>query len=323
MRPTTSVVAPSNPRHGGYKPRSTRSDERQVDFEVDRPDGAQVLLRVYGPPSGECVEPPILILDGIGCSGWAFRQIIPRLSRTRTVALMHYRGHGDSPTPPRPWKLSMHILADDAAAVMHQAGLGPSLVVGFSMGFQVALEYYRRHRDEVLGLVSLAGPSGRPLDAFGGGGWAAQALPFISGATRVAKGLYSRLWHDLLPSALVREISMRTSVDAQRINVRDFEVYFHGMSKMHPDLFVSMLGQAQAHCADDLLPDVKVPTLVIAGGRDTFIPSHSLRDMAFAIPNSRWQMFSTATHALPAEYPGEVYRVLEDLARELGPKASS
>jgi pimeloyl-ACP methyl ester carboxylesterase len=280
-----------------------------------------VHIHVYGPSAEEAIDPPILILDGIGCSGWAFRQIIPKLARGRRVALMHHRGHGASPTPPRPWKLSMHTLADDAAAASAAAQLGPCLVVGFSMGFQVALEFYRRHRSQVCGLVSLAGPSGQPLDAFGGGGWAAQALPFVTGATRLAKGIYSRLWRDVLPSTLVREISMRTSVDAQRINVRDFEVYFRGMSKMHPDLFVSMLGQAQAHCADDLLASVAVPTLVVAGGRDTFIPSHSLRSLAYAVPNSRWQVFPTATHALPAEYPGEVFRALEELAAEIAERS--
>ena len=60
-----------------------------------------------------------------------------------------------------------------------------------------------------------------------------------------------------------------------------------------------------------------VPTLVVAGGRDTFIPPHSLRRLSEAVPNSRWQLFPAATHALPAEYPGEVTRALAALAGEL------
>ena len=134
---------------------------------------------------------------------------------------------------------------------------------------------------------------------------------------KLARGVYSRAWKQLLPSALVREVSLRTSVDAQRINIHDLEVYFHGMSQVEPELFISMLEQAQAHSADDLLPRIDVPTLVIAGGRDTFIPPHSLRRLADAVPNSRWQLFPGATHALPAEYPGEVTRALGALAGEL------
>jgi pimeloyl-ACP methyl ester carboxylesterase len=210
----------------------------------------------------------------------------------------------------------MHTLADDAAAALDSARLEPAIVVGFSMGFQVALELYRRHRPRVRALVSLAGPSGSPLDAFGGGGWANHALPFVTAFSRLARGIYSRAWKQLLPSALVREVSLRMGVDARRINVHDLEVYFHGMSQMEPELFVSMLEQAQAHSADDLLRKVLVPTLIIAGGRDTFIPPHSLRRVADTVPNSRWQLFPGATHALPAEYPGEVLNALRELAGE-------
>ena len=67
----------------------------------------------------------------------------------------------------------------------------------------------------------------------------------------------------MLPSTLVREFSLRTSVDTQRISIHDLEVYFHGMSQVEPELFISMLEQAQAHSADDLLPR---PTAGLSGG---------------------------------------------------------
>jgi 3-oxoadipate enol-lactonase len=271
---------------------------------LSRADGARIYVRSIGPR--ESAEPALLILDGIGCSGWAFRRIIPRIAKQRRVVLMHYRGHGRSPTPPRPWHLGMHTLADDAADACTAVGVDRVVALGFSMGFQVALEFYRRHHERTAGLISLAGPPGQPLASFRGTNSFAFALPFMVAATRVAKQFTTRMWRSILPSRPVFDIGLRWEVNSARIDGRDFELYLRGMSEMAPELFVAMLEQAHRHCADDLLPRIRVPTLVIAGARDEFVPLSRLRQMASAIPGAQWEVFADATHALPAEYPEDI-----------------
>ena len=261
-------------------------------------------MRALGPR--DSTEPALLILDGIGCAGWAFRKIAPQIAKRRQVVFVHYRGHGRSPTPPRPWHLGMHTLADDAAAASTALGIDRVVVLGFSMGFQVALEFYRRHHERTAGLISLAGPPGQPLESFRGTNTFAFALPFMVAATRMATQLTTRAWRSILPSRQVFDIGLRFEVNRARIDSRDFELYLRGMADISPELFVAMLEQAHRHCADDLLPRIRVPTLVIAGARDEFVPLPRLREMAFAIPGARWEVFDDATHALPAEYPDEI-----------------
>ena len=168
------------------------ADDGEV-WELRRPGGVSLRYLRSGPDDAEA--PSILILDGIGCSGWAFRRIIPRLAERRRVVHLHYRGHGRSPDPPRPWRIRMTDFADDAAAACEHAGLGPVVVVGFSMGFQVALELFRRHRSRIVGLVSLAGPSGRVLRNFQGTQAFGQALPLgvVEHGVDPTHGLHQRL----------------------------------------------------------------------------------------------------------------------------------
>ncbi|PRP93799.1 2-hydroxy-6-oxononadienedioate/2-hydroxy-6-oxononatrienedioate hydrolase [Enhygromyxa salina] len=287
---------------------------------VDRDDGARLYVHSLGSASS---APALLIFDGIGCSGWAFRRLGPRLAEGQRVVLMHYRGHGKSPSPPRPWRLGMHTLADDAAAVCDALGIERVVALGFSMGFQVALEFYRRHRHRVLGLVSLAGPPGQPLASFQGTDSFSFALPFVVAATRVARQMTSRVWRSVLPSQPAIEFGLRYEVNAERIDSGDFELYLRQMADMNPELFVAMLEQAQRHTAEDLLPSIRVPTMVIAGARDSFVPVARLRTMAFAIPGARWEVIDEATHALPAEYPDELADQLLDFLSELsGPEPS-
>lgn len=284
---------------------------------LSREDGARIYVRVLG--QRESTKPALLILDGIGCAGWAFRQIAPRIARHRQVVFVHYRGHGRSPTPPRPWHLGMHTLADDAAAACTAVGVDRVVALGFSMGFQVALEFYRRHHERTAGLISLAGPPGQPLASFRGTNTFAFALPFMVAATRVAKQLTTRVWRSILPSRPVFDIGLRWEVNNERIDSRDFELYLRGLAEMNPELFVAMLEQAHRHCANDLLPRIRVPTLVIAGARDEFVPLPRLREMAFAIPGARWEVFEEATHALPAEYPEDISERIAAFLDQLDP----
>jgi 3-oxoadipate enol-lactonase len=293
-------------------------EPRSLHHWVVRDDGAQLHVRSLEPLDHATPEQPaLLILDGIGCAGWAFRRLAPQLAATHRVVLMQYRGHGNSPSPPRPWQLGMHTLADDAAAVCEALKIERVVALGFSMGFQVALELYRRHRSKVAGLISLAGPPGQPLASFQGTDAFAHLLPLVLATTRLAGQMTARLWQTILPSRRAIDFALRYEVNSERIDSRDFELYLRQMADMNPELFIAMLEQAQRHCADDLLAEIRVPTLVVAGARDDFVPLARLRAMAFAIPGARWEVLDEATHALPAEYPDELFRRIKSYLNEL------
>lgn len=271
---------------------------------LERDDGAVVWASAVGP--ADATRPALLILDGIGCAGWAFRRIVPRLAAHHRVIKMHYRGHGRSPVPPRPWRLSMPDLADDAAAVLDHFEAPRAIAIGFSMGFQVALELYRRHRAQVVGLVSLAGPASKALAQFQGTDVFGHVLPFVRAASKRARDLTVRLWRRVLPSRWLPLVGLHTQLHPMRIELGDLEFYLRQMSEIDPELFLEMLGEASRHTAEDLLPSVRVPTLVMAGAHDRFVPIDTLRRLAFATPTAQWVVVDDGSHALPAEFPDEV-----------------
>lgn len=269
---------------------------------LERSDGATVCVQAWG----ERGAPTILILDGIGCAGWAFRKILPVLRNDFRILLMHYRGHGRSPNPPRPWHLGLDVFADDAEATLQSEGADQAVVLGFSMGFQVALELYKRHRPRVAGMISIAGPSGRAVAQFQGTDIIGHALPFLRAATRHASDLTVRLWKTLLPHPTLRRFGMQSQLNLDRIDVEDIDFYLSQMSKMSPELFLELLQQAARHSSEDIMPRVRVPSLIMAGGKDTFIPLSTMREVAFSIPGAQWVVIPEASHALPAEYPEDV-----------------
>src|SRR5580765_3989497 len=81
-------------------------------------------------PAGE--RPPLLLIMGLGATLEWWRRLIPVLSpRYRTIVYAN-RGVGRSDVPAGPY--SIPAMADDAAAVLDAAGIGPAHVFGASMG---------------------------------------------------------------------------------------------------------------------------------------------------------------------------------------------
>jgi pimeloyl-ACP methyl ester carboxylesterase len=74
-----------------------------------------------------------------------------------------------------------------------------------------------------------------------------------------------------------------------------------------------MLASAGTHSADDLLPSIDVPTLVIAGSRDGFTPPDRSVAMAEAIPGAQLLMIEDGSHTTPIERPELVNKAIADL----------
>ena len=58
---------------------------------VEAEDGTRLFVEERGEG-----DPAIVLTDGIGCDGFAWRYLVPRLSERHRVVHWHFRGHGRS-----------------------------------------------------------------------------------------------------------------------------------------------------------------------------------------------------------------------------------
>ncbi|GAA1398852.1 hypothetical protein GCM10009639_37830 [Kitasatospora putterlickiae] len=105
--------------------------------------------------------PTVVAVHGITANGLAWFEVARRLAGRATLLAPDLRGRGDSRDLGGPYGLARH--ADDVAALITALGLGPTVVVGHSMGAWVAALTAVRHPGLVRRVVLVDGAVTFPL----------------------------------------------------------------------------------------------------------------------------------------------------------------
>lgn len=257
------------------------------------------------------VRAPVVLCDGIGCDGYVWRYL-RRSVTPRRVLHAHYRGHGRSQPPRDLARVAISDLADDLAAVLDDAEVPRAVLVGHSMGVQVSLETWHRHRDRVAGLVLICGAASHPLRTFRGVRTLEDLLPTIERLIVRAPRLVNSVNRTILPTRIALAIAGRVEINRALVRPDDFMPYLEGLARMDIRVFLAMLAAAGQHTSEPWLDQIDVPVLVIAGGRDGFTPPERSRQMAASIANARFLEVPDGTHTAPIERPLEIDRAVLD-----------
>lgn len=107
--------------------------------------------------------PVFVLVHGIGVSSRYFERLVPALSGEGRVFAVDLPGFGRATRRRPAHPLSIDDFADAVAEAMDRAGIADAVVVGHSMGTQVAVSLAVRRPDLVRGLA-LLGPVTDPSD---------------------------------------------------------------------------------------------------------------------------------------------------------------
>jgi lipase len=100
-------------------------------------------------------DAPVVALHGLTASHVNFIGVAERLQGCRPVLGLDLRGRGDSDKPEGPYGMAQH--ARDVAAAMRAFALGPSIIMGHSMGAFVATALAAQEPELVSRLVLIDG----------------------------------------------------------------------------------------------------------------------------------------------------------------------
>jgi pimeloyl-ACP methyl ester carboxylesterase len=236
--------------------------------KLDR-DGVKIYYEVHG--SG----PPLILTHGYSSTSAMWNEQIEALSKRHRLILWDMRGHGQSDYPADPAAYSEALTVADIAALLDEAGVAKAIVGGLSLGGYMSLAFYRAHPERVSALLIIdTGPGFKKDDA----------REIWNERARATADRFDREGLDVLKSAS-RERSTVSHRDAS------------GLARAAR----GMLTQRDAKVME-VLPEIKVPALVVVGADDT--PFLAASDyMAAKIPGARKAVIPAAGHAVNIDQP--------------------
>lgn len=285
------------------------------------PDGTRLFVR-RRPALPGVDGPQIILCDGVVCDGFIWKYLWDDLPAVGPVAHWHYRGHGRSAAPADPDRIQVVDFAKDLDAVRRHLGdPSPVVLVGHSFGVQVALEAYRLRPEKVGALVLCCGAPGKVTETFHGTKVLAQVLPKVISWVESRSDIVRALWSRMPTELSVKLAYMMREVDVENMRPEDLKPYVEHIASVDPQFFFRVLHGAGEHTAEDLLPDIEVPVLVIAAERDSFTPPALARRMADMIPGSDFLELVGGSHAALIEQPELVRSRISQFIRDRVPTA--
>ena len=242
---------------------------------------------------------PVLLVCGTGQASltWQLYQVPALVGAGYEVVTFDNRGIPPSDCPPAPY--SVKQMAEDAAAIIERLELAPCRVAGLSLGALITQELALAHPDLVRAAVMM-GTVGRS-DAF-------RAAMVHSWVERAEADVPQPKLAEVVDAAFLLYSPFMLNDDERMRNYLDFAMAAPRWE--NPGRLGQFTADRDYGGRLEDLAGIRVPSMVMGFELDVLTPAPLCREVAEAIPGSRYVEIPACGHAGPFEKPDEVDRHL-------------
>ena len=200
---------------------------------------------------------PIILLHAYALDHHIWLPVAERMRSQAEVILPDLRGHGESPAPQGTY--TMQSMAEDILLLMNNLSIDKAIIAGHSMGGYVSLAFAGKYPDRLLGFALVASHAyADPPD---------KKEARLYDIQRIENMPASELLKDM-PKKLSRNPFVSSECEAL-------------IAKMGRTGIKGVLGgMAERQDSIDVLKNLMVPAVIIAGIDDQLIPIEVSREMA-------------------------------------------
>ncbi|MBC8172026.1 MAG: alpha/beta fold hydrolase [Anaerolineae bacterium] len=249
-------------------------------------------VQLYYELEGDANNEVILFLHGLGSSTRDWELQIPYFSPHYRVLAIDMRGHGRSDKPAGPYAMVQFAL--DVIGVLDMLKIDLVHVVGLSMGgmiaFQMAVDYPQRLRSMTIinsGPAVIVRTFKERL-----GVWMRFGIVRLMGMRKMGETLAPRLF-----------------VDADQEVIR--QTFINRWAENDPRAYLDAMRAIVGWSVADRIGQITIPTLVVASDQD-YTPVTAKEAYIANMSGVSLKIIENAHHALPAERPEQLNKVVED-----------
>jgi pimeloyl-ACP methyl ester carboxylesterase len=311
-RPATVRAA----RHAGHGYGETAEPNwRSIDWtehlhqvELDGTPVNYVDLDSVGPGATE--REPVVFVHGLGGQWQNWLENLPRAALERRVIALDLPGFGRTPMPRD--QITISGYGRCVNRLCEKLDLGRVDMVGNSMGGYIAAEVaiqFPQCIDQLL-LVSAAGITS--ADVF-------RRPVYTAGRLATAMTAHSSAQYRAIASR-PKSRHMALLLVARHPSLLRADLAYEGfISGAGRPGFESALRACLEYDFRDRLPEIRQPTLIVWGEKDSIIPVQDAQEFERLIPDSRKLVMKDTGHIPMAERPGAFNNVMMEFLAEKGP----
>ncbi|MBA3539699.1 MAG: alpha/beta hydrolase [Deltaproteobacteria bacterium] len=259
-------------------------------------DGTQIGYQVRG--DGPCV----VLANGLGGTYVAFRHLYEALTDYKVIC-WDYRGLYTSGRSRDPRANTVAHQVEDLMQILDHEGVHDVVMVGWSMGVQVAFEAIRHHRARVRGMFAINGTYGRAFRTVMGSRLIGQTIPTMLRLVRAQASLVGRATRYVAGSDALINAMKRFGLVSQTIDVEIFRAVAAGFQTVDWVIYSDLLTRLDEHDAEAVLATIDIPVSIVTGDKDLMTPPSTAEIMHRTIAGSRMVVIEGGTHYTPVEFP--------------------
>ena len=263
-----------------------------------RPDGSELQIEFYGPEDGT----PIVLTHGWGLNSREWNYLKRDLSDRFRLIVWDEPGLGKS-TPPTNRDYSLENLARDLEAVLALAGDKPAILLGHSIGGMITLTFCRLFPSalgsRVVGLVLTHTTPTNPVRTTSGAAFYTAIekpvlMPLMYLTIALSPLVWLMNWLSYLNGSAHLMNKLSSFGGTETWEHIDFATKFQPQAS--PAVLArGMLGMMR-YDATKTLAAISVPTLVVAGDRDSTTKPEASERICASVPGARLITLTPAKH---------------------------
>ena len=239
-------------------------------------------------------SPPLVFLHGGLGNLWNFYPQLAHFAEKREVLAYSYAGNGNSEGRAS-YDLETHLA--DLAVLLERFSIAAPVLVGWSYGTEVALEYAKRHRVRALCLAAGGAYGITPQ-------W---ELPFLNLA------LFTRAYRLLPSTSFLKALARKTMFHPSTPETVVDDVLRSNPLPRRRSAWRTVTEGFWNYDGRDGLDAITAPALVVHGPADRVVPERVARETARLLPAARFARIPESGHVLLAEQPRHFNQLLEGL----------
>ncbi|GAC1414052.1 MAG: alpha/beta fold hydrolase [Candidatus Velthaea sp.] len=247
----------------------------------------------------------IVLLHGFPLDRTIWDAQFAALAKRARVIRPDLRGSGESGTGEGP--ALMETLAGDVFGLIEALGIERVTLAGHSIGSYAALAFFRMYAERVAGLALIGGHVAADTPQLLPGRDALAARVAAEGIEPAVQAYWARYFN---PRFYKDDTSL---VDLGRTIMR---------RQNAAGAAAQIVGMKERVGSEDLLEDIDVPVLIVAGETDDWITPQSLERTSNAIKDSEYVLLRGVGHMPMMEAPDDVTAALERLLDRVRAKST-